>query len=194
MCACYDDPTSLHNLNSEIRSDSSIKFLECFKFALFEKCTVEAGRVKRNGSRRGSLRAIKRTNATSSTLKVNNQWRTKLLGQVFVCRLPFYEDNRAWGQWRRHYRYPLCFLFSFDFLRLSFFFCCLTRPSYHKKETNCQLESEKVCGWWSQSASIVSFFSGKTSFVGTNHVIGCPGVIELRWRAEAFKNHWQRTC
>lgn len=70
-------PTSLHNLNSEIRSDSSIKFLECFKFALFEKCTVEAGRVKRNGSRRGSLRAIKRTNATSSTLKVNNQWTRK---------------------------------------------------------------------------------------------------------------------
>lgn len=89
-----------------------------------------------------------------------NKQENKLLGQVFrLSPISFYEvkihSTRAWGQWRKHYRYPFLLLIRFLSLhhhrrrrrcRLSFFFCCLTRPSYHKRKTNRQLESEKVCG------------------------------------------------
>lgn len=135
------NPTSLHNLNSEIRSDSSIKFLECIKFALFEKCTVEAGRVKRNGSRRGSLRAIKRTNATSSTLKVNNQRTRKrnywgrFLSVAFHSTKTTVLEVSGEGITVTHFS-------SYSPFRLSFFFCCLTRPSYHKKKK--QIVNSKV--------------------------------------------------
>lgn len=126
-------------------------------------------RRKQNGSRWGSMRDTKgrdseTTSLSSSLLLLDVQGEQSInekinyWGRFFVCRLSFYEvkihSTRAWGQWRgitvTHF-YFFFVLFSSRclrrFCRLPFFFCCLTRPSYHKRKKNRQLESEKVCGW-----------------------------------------------
>lgn len=114
------------------------------EFCIIKHAAVQLEEGSKKCKRKLSrITAQKRTTWYCQIVKVNNA------EAGFVCRMNFYTFKACLRSAAR--RTVNCFFLPF--FRLSFFFCCLTQPSYHKTELGrkekrqlqiVNVESEKV--------------------------------------------------